>query len=203
VTTPRRGVAARAGIDVHRVRRLQPEDVTAHEGIPVTTVARTVVDLTGLLDEDGVRRAIHEAEVQRLFDLAATEAALERANGRRDAGVLRALLAGWRSPDPTASRFERRFLAVCRDHGLPEPGVNVPIRVGGTTYVADFLWREQRLVAETDGEQAHGTRHRFRADRRRDRELAVAGFTVVRFTWADLAEPGRVAGQLRALLARG
>jgi hypothetical protein len=122
--------------------------------------------------------------------------------GRRGAGALRSLLAEHAPDHITRSGLEDRFLTVCLDAGLPLPEVNTRIEANGTTYEVDFLWRAQRLVAETDGWGPHNTRDAFETDRRRDAALLVAGLRVVRFTWRQITrEPGDVAETLHALLA--
>jgi very-short-patch-repair endonuclease len=101
----------------------------------------------------------------------------------------------------TRSELEERFLALCRDASLPRPAVNVRVETNGSAHEVDFLWREQRVVAETDGWGPHHTRAAFESDRRRDADLLVAGFWVVRFTWRQVTrEPERVAATLRTIL---
>jgi very-short-patch-repair endonuclease len=98
---------------------------------------------------------------------------------------------------PTRSRLERRMLALCRRHHLPKPETNV--RVG--PFLVDFLWRDQRLIAETDSFEHHGDRAAFEADRARDARLKLMGYTVVRFTWRQMVDqPERVAATIRGLL---
>lgn len=203
VTTPDRGRTGPPGITVHRVRSLATADVTVLDGIPITTVARTILDLAGTEPEDRVARAIHEAEVQRVFDGRALQATLARANGRKGIAVVRAALA-----DPAAGRtrteIERRFLTLCRDAGLPQPRINANVAVPGAVvpYEVDALWPGQRLIAELDGEAVHRTRRRFRSDRARDAALAAEGYQVIRFTWDRItAQPRAVAAQLSAILA--
>jgi very-short-patch-repair endonuclease len=157
-----------------------------------------------VVDRRGVEAAVDQAEVRRLFDLRAVEDVLSRAAGRRGAGVLRGVLAGYSAPAITRSELEERFLALCRDASLPSPDVNAWIALDdGVAHQADFLWRDTMLVVETDGWGAHGTRQAFEHDRRRDRRLTLAGYTVVRFTWRDvLDEPAQVAATLARLPAR-
>jgi very-short-patch-repair endonuclease len=128
---------------------------------------------------------------------------LARSNGRRGAGILRSILAAYGGPAITRQELEERFLALCRAASLPSPAVNDSLVLDdGTAYQADFLWREQRLIVETDGWASHGTRRAFQHDRRRDRRLLLAGYKVVRFTWRDvLEEPAEVAATIRRLLA--
>jgi hypothetical protein len=154
-----------------------------------------------VVDRRGVERAIDQAEVLRVFDLRAVHEVLSRATGRRGAGVLAAVLAEYDGPTLTDRELEERFFLLCRDAGIPKPEVNVWIAIdGGIAYKADFLWRAERLVVETDGWGSHGTRRAFEDDRRRDRRLRLAGWDVVRFTWRDVErEPEEVTTTLAQL----
>jgi very-short-patch-repair endonuclease len=176
VTVPARsGRRRRRGIRLHRSGRLGPEDVTVREGIPVTTVARTLLDLADVLNSQALKRAIDEAEYLRLLDLNALGAAVDDNPGRRGAK----LMAAARGPaELTRSTLEDRFLALIERHGLPRPRVGV--HIGG--YEVDFHWPEARLIVELDGFAAHGTRARFESDRLRDRRLARAGLRTIRLT---------------------
>lgn len=169
------GRSKRAGIHLHRSPPLPNDQTTRHDGIPVTTPARTVADLRRVATVDEVRRAIRRAEFLGL------EVGGEAA----------------REPALTRSRLERRFLLMCRRHHLPEPEVNVI--VGGRE--VDFLWRDRMLVVETDGYQAHRGHQAFEDDRAKDADLRVLGFTVVRFTYRQVVETWDwVEDTIRALL---
>jgi hypothetical protein len=182
---------------------LEPPDITKVDGIPCTSVARTLLDLADVIPRRGVERAVDQAEVLRLFDLGAVREVLARSNGRRGAGILRAVLAGYDGPTLTDRELEERFLAICRAAGVPNPEVNSWFQLEDGPVKADFLWRSERLVVETDGWASHGTRQAFENDRRRDRRLRLAGYEVVRFTWRDvLHEAGEVATILARLLER-
>jgi very-short-patch-repair endonuclease/predicted transcriptional regulator of viral defense system len=204
VCLPVTGASSRPGIDVHTTTTLQAQDTTIVHGIPCTTVARTLVDLGGVVPRRVVERAVDQAEVLRVFDLRAIEDVLARAGPRRGAGVLRAVLADLAEPALTDRELEERFLALCRTASLPSPAVNAWITLGqGVAYRADFLWRAEKLIAEADGRDVHSTRKAFEHDRLRDRRLALAGYTVVRFTWRQVrGDTHGVAGALRGLLAR-
>jgi hypothetical protein len=203
VTVPRRSGRSRYGIDVHVSTTLAPADVTLYDGIPCTSVPRTLVDLGDIVDRRQVERAVEQAEILRVFDLAAVERALERAGPRRGAGVLRDVIGEEVGLGRTASELEERFLQICADAALPRPAVNECIAVDGEELKPDFLWRQARLVVETDGRKTHGTRAAFERDRQRDQVLEVAGYTVVRFSWRQVVrEPGRVARTVGALLGR-
>jgi len=184
-------------LHVHRSRTLQPlnDVVHQHDGLPVTTVARTLVDLADVLSPHQLERACTRAEVLRKLDRVEIERCL--VNGRRSR-PLRQALATLAQADPqiTRSELEERFLALVADAGLPRPRVNV--RVEG--FEVDFLWPDRRLVVETDGVATHLTPAAFEADRRRDAALQVAGFRIVRFTWRQVTEePGDIRATLRAL----
>jgi very-short-patch-repair endonuclease len=204
VILPSTAARPRPGIEVHRSTTLAPADITAVEGIPCTTVARTLVDLGDVVSRREVERAVDQAEVLRAFDGQAVHEALERAGPRRGAGVLRAILDTYKEPTLTRRQLEERFLALCRKATLPSPAVNAWITLDdGVAYQADFMWRKHCLIAETDGRDVHTTRKAFEHDRLRDQRLTLAGFTVVRFTWRQVAnEPRRVSEALRSLLAR-
>ncbi len=194
VAVHRRGPA---GVRVHCVRRLTPADVGEVDGVPVTSVPRTLIDLAAILDETRLERAVHEAEVLRILDYHALESMLAGAAGRRGTGTLRRVLG---APDPgvTRSDLEIRFLELCRSHELPTPKLNA--RVGG--FEVDAVWATSRVVVELDGAAFHDTRRAFLTDRRRDAALAASGYVVVRLTWDRVTReaPG-VASELRRILA--
>jgi hypothetical protein len=205
VTVPGSSVRPRPGIEVHRSTTLTAADITTVDGIPCTTVARTLVDLGDDVDQQGVERAVGQAEVLGVFDGAAVESALARAGPRRGAGILRTVLEDFKEPNLTRRELERRFLALCRRASLPGPAVNAWITLpDGVAYEADFLWRTERLIAETDSRRFHSHRAAFEHDRLRDQRLTLAGFVVLRFTWRQITrEPARVAATLAEVLARG
>lgn len=102
-------------------------------------------------------------------------------------------------PEPDGTRLERRFLALCRRHGLPKPQTQVIVGA----YTVDFLWPNQRLIIEADGYETHGIHAAFEADRARDAQLKLLGYDVIRFTWRQLRDDAEtVVAILRALLAR-
>jgi very-short-patch-repair endonuclease/predicted transcriptional regulator of viral defense system len=204
ISLPSRSARSRPGIDAHASVTLTQADCTTQDGIPCTTLPRTLLDLGEVLDHRGLERAIEQAEVLRLFDLRAVEDVLERANGRRGASVLRSVLADLQEPALTDTELEERFLALCRAASLPSPEVNEWLDIDDLPAVkADFLWRRQRLVIETDGWESHGTRQAFERDRRRDERLKLAGYDLLRFTRRRIvADPGGVTRTVAQLLAR-
>jgi Protein of unknown function (DUF559)/Transcriptional regulator, AbiEi antitoxin len=202
VTIPGPRARPRHGIRVHSSTTLIAPDTTTVDNIPCTSVARTLADLGDREPARLVERALDQAEVLGVFNLLALEDVLRRLGPRRGPGVLRTLLANLGEPALTDRELEELFLAVVRGAGLPEPAVNAWITGHGWAYKADFLWRAERLVVETDSRAFHTSRRAFEHDRLRDQRLTLAGYTVVRFTWRQVTgDPAGVADTLEALLA--
>jgi hypothetical protein len=200
VTIPGRRVRI-PGIDTHR-DCLSPQDVTEIDGIPCTSVARTIYDLANSEgDVRRTRRDIDRAEQLRVFDLSAIHDVLSRAGATRGARTVRAALGT--ETALTREEIEERMLAICDAAGFPRPRVNFAIHLGdGVFVIADFAWPDLRIIIETDGWATHGTRHAFVDDRRRDRRLRLAGWQVLRFTWHEIEnEPAAVAEELAMHLA--
>lgn len=184
---------------LHRTRRLDPDEATTRNGIPVTTVARTFVDLTEYLSEDRLLRAMREAEYRRLLDLDALNAAVERAHGRRRLGALKRAIAQHRPDQMIRGELEHRFAELRRGGGLGEAETNVAMTVNGKTYVIDCLWRDEGIAVELDGRDAHQRALAFESDRRRDAALSAIGLRPIRFTWQRVNYDG--AGVLADLTA--
>lgn len=188
VTAPGRGRRPRPGIARHQVRELADEDVARRDGLPVTSVARTLLDLGDALHPAQLARTFERADQLRILDFDAVERLLTRAVGRRGAPVLAKLTVGERAPSiDTRSVLERRFVALCRDGGLPAPALNVTV----AGYEVDAVWFADRLVVELDGYRFHRSRRTFEADRVRDATLQLAGFKVLRVTHRRLEGESR------------
>jgi very-short-patch-repair endonuclease len=202
VTTPRKSRSTHA---IHRHRsRIPPDEVTVVEGIPVTTVPRTLFDLAAVCPVEDVEFALREAEYRRLYDQLSLRDLLARYPGRRGTRAIRTCLAR-RSEQAgrTRSPLEEIFVPFLRRHQLPLPRLNAWIDMEGTWRQVDCLWDTERVVVELDGFAGHSTRIAFREDRARDRRLRVAGYAVVRIAWSQLDdEPEAIASDLRALLSR-
>jgi very-short-patch-repair endonuclease len=194
VTAPR-SRTGRDGVLVHRSRRLDPADRAIVDAVPVTSVARTLVDLADVLSEKRLADAVHEAEVLRLFDLSKIEEAQARVPARTGRHRLNRVLGTYEEPPMTRNDAERRFLRLCQSHSLPQPRTNQLLH----GYEVDFHWPDRALVVELDGATVHQTRKAFEEDRRRDRALAKNGVQVLRVTWRDL-EAG--AADIAALFRR-
>ncbi len=198
VTTPRsrHGVP---GIRLHRTRSLDARDTTSHEGIPITTIARTLLDLAATARAEQLERALAQAMYLRLYDHRAITDVIARSNGHRGTAIL--TRATKTEPKVTRSAWEDRMLRLVRGAGLPVPICNEPFHApdhGPCT--PDFHWPGHDLIVETDGWDSHSTRAAFEDDRAKDAALTAAGYRVVRFTW--LTEDATILTRLRALLQR-
>ena len=180
---------------VHCTRTLTSRDVTIHFGIPVTTVARTLLDLAGVLDDKALARAVNEAQLKCHLRLDELAALLARSPGRAT-GRLRTFVD--RDDAPTRSAFEDAFLAFVDRFGLPRPEVNQDV----AGYEVDALWPEHKLIVELDSRAYHDSGQPFERDRDKDADLLAAGYPVVRVTWRRLAHaPALEARRLSVLLA--
>ncbi len=178
VTLPRRA-RRREGIVVHESATLVAHDAAAVDGIPCTSLARTLVDFAGMASRRQLARAVDQAERLRIFDGRAVHEVLSRSNGRAGAVALRAALADWEEPPFTRSEAERRLHELINGSGLSQPLVNH--HVAG--HEIDFWWPEQRFAAEVDGYGFHCTRADIERDKQRDLDLAAQDLHVVRITW--------------------
>ncbi len=199
------GRRRRPGIRVHRTATLSPADTALVNRIPCTTVGRTLLDLAGILDRRGIERALDQAAILELFDLTDLRDQIRRNRTRPGASALQAVLAEHvAGSTPTWNDLEELMIDLSRKIGLPDPEVQqwLDLGDGEPPIRADFLWREQRLIVETDGYRTHGTRTSFERDRRRDQRALAAGWRTIRITWRQLQnEPQRLGRLLLAVVA--
>jgi very-short-patch-repair endonuclease len=190
----------RKGVTVHRSTQLPSTDVTRRHGIPVTRPPRTLLDLAEVTARRPLERALDEAQRLRLCPEGDLRAGIAAHPGRIGAARLMAVLDEHALGSTlTENDFEELFLAICDAHGLPRPRSQEWLM----GYRVDFLWREERLVVETDGRATHTTDRAFESDRARDNELGSAGWAVRRFTWRQLTkDPAWVAAKVEEALAR-
>jgi hypothetical protein len=174
----------RRGIVLHRSSQV---GATVHYGIPVTTPARTLIDLADVLDPTALTRAVNEARLRSLVTDTALRDAIASSPGRHTTPLVPVYA-------PTRSAFEDAFLAFVARYDLPRPEMNTVVH----GYEADALWRPQRLIAELD---ARNHEYTFEEDRERDAHLLVHGLSTIRITWVRLTRrPAREATRLRSLL---
>ncbi len=195
--------ATRPGVVVHGAR-LDPSELASREGIPCTTVARTLLDMAAIRPHRRVELAVDRAEELRVFDLGELRALLELRRGQRGTAVLSKVLDASDGPDQARSPAERRMLALIRRSRLPMPKVNTWLPLpNGDGYSPDLLWEDHRLIVEVDGRTHHARRLAFEHDRRRDRRLALAGYETRRYAAREIQrEPDRVLAELRTFLSQ-
>ena len=187
------------------VSHLPPDERTIKEGIPATTVPRTILDLAATEPLDVVKALLREMEYREPWDSLSLWDLIERYPGRRGIRKVKAALEGVKD-EPTGERkspLEERFAPFLRDHHLPLCRFNDWITVGGRRFRVDCHWPELRQIVELDGWQGHKSRTAFREDRARDRILNVHGYSVIHLTWNQLDdEPEAIAADLWVLLQR-
>lgn len=186
VTVPRNRRPRIPGVRIHRARDLWPDEVTTIEGLPVTTPARTLLDIGDTLRAREVEQALATALRRRLVTKDEMRAMVDRHPRHPGAAILRRLLDDEAGPSFTRSEAEERLLEITRSAGLRRPELNVTV----LGHEVDFLWRSERVIAEADGYAFHASERSFAADRRRDAELTAAGYRALRFTWEDLNDGG-------------
>ena len=191
------------GLRFHRIG-LARDEVTVQNGIRVTTVARTLLDLAGVLDRHRLAQAVGTAERNLLADSPSLTELIERHRGARGLTNLRTILADQRlGLDVAESELELEFAVFLADRGLPRPELNVWIEAGGRRYRLDCLWPAAGLVVELDSRTHHGDPVSFEADRARDAALLAVGLHTMRVTGRRLrADADGIESELRSALRR-
>lgn len=192
------------GIRWHRVRLPDADEFEVRDGIPCTTVSRTLVDMAGWTGWSSMRRLVEQAAILRQLDVEEIDRILSLGR-RRGAPRLRRILLPWRQtqePQPVLrSRLEARLLPLLVEEGLPPPRTNVMLKLDGRQLEVDLFWEKQRLAIETDGEETHGTPVAFQRDRWRDQLLVAAGYRTAHITWAQVRdEPDAVVNRIARML---
>jgi very-short-patch-repair endonuclease len=196
ITLIGRKVESQPGVRVHRVKSLDIRDVRIHQGFPVTSPARTLIDCAR---GDRIDRLVNEARVLKLVKNSELVAAMDRVPLRPGVKRLRELLRAEDDSGFTRLEAERRLKLLIGEAGIETPVFNS--HVEGCE--VDAYWPRYRVVVEVDGYAAHGHRHAFEHDRARDNRLVAAGLVVLRFTWHQLTlRPMQVAAEIVRTLAR-
>jgi very-short-patch-repair endonuclease len=181
ITVIGRHVRSRPGLHVHQVNGLDIRDVRLHQGFPVTSPPRTLIDCAS---HPNIDRLLNEARALKLVTDAELEAAMDRCLRRRGVAGLRALLAAEKDTGFTRSKAERILRRLVGEGELERPVTN--------TYVegveVDAYWPRLKLVVEFDGHRYHGSYRAFQRDRAKTNMLIAAGYLVLRFTWAQLTQ---------------
>jgi very-short-patch-repair endonuclease len=204
VIAPKRRGRAPRGIAAHRDGTLTLSDRGAIEGIPCTSLARTLLDIAATESTRALRYTVTQAEVQKVFDLPEVEELLKRSKGRRGVRRLRLAIELHDPAEQDArSELEKRLWRLFKRGHLDPPEINGHLLVDGISMMPDFIWRDARLIVEADSRRAHGTVTAFEKDRQRDQRLIDAGWTVIHATWHQVTqEPERLLRLLRSLLSR-
>jgi hypothetical protein len=199
VTVASTGFRSPDGIRVRCSSVLERRDVMWHEGIPVTTPVRTLVDLAAVVNERMLRTAVRRALGLRRIGIRQLIGAAQRLGPRRGSAGLRRVLA---SAAPTRSELEDVVLDLILDAGLARPEVNGPLLLGGRRVIPDFRWPDQHVVVEADGAAWHDNPVAREEDAERQALLEAAGERVVRVTWAQaVGRPARTIARIRAAVA--
>jgi hypothetical protein len=185
------------GRKVHRARGLIGRDRRTHQGIRVTSPARTLLDCAPGLTDKALTRAFNDARRARLVKPIAVEDVVERFPNHPGARRLK------RFSDvkggPTRSSWEDGFPAYCKQYGLPEPVMST--QVAG--YEVDALFVREKVIVELDGWEFHRTKESFEADRERDADTLAADHETVRITWTRIEQrAAREAARLHKILER-
>lgn len=191
------GVRSRDGIVVHRIP-LRDDERTVRDGVPVTSLVRTVLDLAAVQRVRQVEWTFEEAQVRHHLHPEVLAAAAVSRRGCRGTAHVWTVLDGAVDPAGVASRLELRFLRLCAAHGIERPEVNVEQGV----WTPDFHWPRAGVIVETDGGEFHRTVAARRRDARKDRALSAGGTSIMRLDWADVVDdPAATAARVRRLLA--
>jgi very-short-patch-repair endonuclease len=208
VTVARAHTPDRRGIRAHRIAwPLRPDERTILDRIPITTIARTLLDLAALhaageLAERDLEQALAAGERRDRHIYRRLGSLIARYPTRRGTPALRRLLNAATAPAFARSEAERRALELFRSASLPESETNAMVRgASGRVYELDIVWRPQRVAVEIDGYAHHADREAFERDRGRDADLAATGWTVIRATWRQLdGEPDAVVARVALVL---
>jgi very-short-patch-repair endonuclease len=172
------------------------EDIATVDGIPVTSVARTILDLAGVLQKDPLLHAIEEADRRETFDLGAMERVLARRPRAKGRVKLLEILADYRDAPDLRSKLERDFHALVKRAKLPPPQLNTMV----AGFLVDVCWPQWRLVAELDGRNFHARRRAFETDRIKDATFQRHGYRILRITYKRVHEqPDAVLSDILAL----
>jgi len=182
---PSRQADSREGISVHRSRSLTRADIRRHRGLPLTSAARTMIDLADACTSREFEKALDEALARRRVSPTSLREAAARAPGRQGAGILLALLDPARGRGPTRGDAEERMLELLREAGLGGAERNVELG----PYTVDFLWRAAHAAIEVDSYRWHSGPASFKRDRRKDAYLADRGIRLIRVTWEMMDQP--------------
>ena len=163
------------GIRCHRAS-LEAQDVSDLQGIPTTSVSRTLLDLASQIGYEGLEKAANEAVILEIFDMREMENLIARSKGHRGIRKLRHVLEHGDLSGEMKTGLEQRFADLCAEHGLLKPAINRWILLGDEYHQVDFLWRSKKVVIEVDSKRYHSTGWKLARDARRDELLPLHGY---------------------------
>jgi hypothetical protein len=199
VTAPR-SIKPKRGIRLHRPLHLDALDTSIVDGIPITSIAQTLLDVAAPSYRFNVGKLLHEAAVQELLDMRAIWAVLARSP--RAPGARRLDWASREEVPFTRSELEEAALSLFRSFSVPEPETNEWVWDGEKLVEVDFLWRKLGLIVEVDGGRYHSTRWRRRQDAAKTAALRAQGWTVIRFADVEInGTPAQVAATVLAAMS--
>jgi very-short-patch-repair endonuclease len=176
---------SRPRLTIHSAIELHPDDRAEIDGIPITSVPRTLLDLAEVVSAQQLCRAYEAAERHGLLDMQAVNELVTRSNGRRGLAALLALLEYDPSPAVgSKSDLESRFLDLVREAGLPLPQLNVSVE----GFMVDAYWPRAWLVVELQSWKHHAHRQAFERDNERLGRLQLAGYSVLPLTYRQLRD---------------
>lgn len=203
ITVGRTRLPRHLGMALHRTDQLEPVDVTSVDRIPVTTVARTLLDLGAVVPFEVVELAAQDAMIRDLVSGLDLICVLERVGkrGRRGTAALRAVVRGSLPPEGIESPLELDLLQLIESCPVPPPVLQHEIVIAGRRYRLDVAWPHRMVIAEADGRRWHSTRQEFERDLQRSRAIVGAGWRHYRYGWADVHQrPMTVRTELIAAL---
>jgi hypothetical protein len=187
----------RPRLRVHRTAELDPRDHRIRDGIPLTSPARTILDLASMLPYAQLRRAVRQAQSVEKVTFRQLLDVIGRHPGRRGIRKLRAILAT--GPAPTRSELEDVVLDLILGGGFEHPEVNVPLELEARRVLPDFRWPERRLIVEADGQTWHDNKLAREDDAERQALLERHGEHVIRVTWDQaIRHPAETLARIRA-----
>lgn len=200
IVVPRSSRPRHRNVRVHCHPQLLPDEVTVHDGIRVTTVARTLLDLAAVLPPSGLRRSVGQADVLRIFDRHAVVRLLVRHPRHRGRRALEDVLRTWEEPDRVRSPQEEAFPQLCARFGFPRPAINAVV----LGMEVDAVFADHGIAVELDGYTFHSGAIQWEDDQEKRARLVAAGWTVLAYSWRQVQSDGGrfVRETLGAALAR-
>ncbi|MBF6621186.1 MAG: hypothetical protein ITG02_13275 [Patulibacter sp.] len=187
-------------VKVHCHPQIEPDELTDRDGIRVTTVARTLLDLAAVLPPAALRRSVGQADVLRLFDRHAVAPLLVRHRHHRGRKALEAVLRTWEEPERVRSPQEETFPELCARFGFPRPAINAEV----LGMEVDAVFFDHGIAVELDGYAFHSGAIQWEDDHEKRARLVAAGWTVLAYSWRQVRDDGGglVRETLGAALAR-